>query len=97
MESTEKEVRAYVHQKLAEFEGILPEGTSLNVVLQQEGKKHVAKIEAKTMFGPISSVKEDQNIYTAISLAAQVMHGQLEAIHKAVLSQVNFEKPTYLH
>jgi ribosomal subunit interface protein len=88
--NTTPEVRAFIYQQLTDLEGLLPQGSNVNIVVEDPALLSKAKkpkifkkkvmIQLETEAGNIVVESEHKDVFKAISLAKETLRGQLTTL-----------------
>ncbi|HEX4924398.1 MAG TPA: hypothetical protein VFV50_09940 [Bdellovibrionales bacterium] len=77
------EVRAFIYQQINEFEGFLPSGSSVGVLLHEAHDHIVATIEVHSVAGNLQCHGVGSDPIEALVDAKNIMLYQLEALREA--------------
>jgi ribosomal subunit interface protein len=87
--NTTPEIRAFIYQQLTDLEGLLPQGSNVNIVVEDpallsKSKTKVFKkkvmIQLETQAGNIVVESEHKDVFKAIQLAKETLSGQLSTL-----------------
>ncbi len=88
MQNVNPEIRAYIYQQLADLEQLLPEGSEISIVINDNDKKNIeTDIKIATPFGEIHALEQSSDIYQSLTQAKANLLKQLGEMHRAASEQ----------